>query len=51
MKKCKLYMQVFNSSQKIVDKGGVVMYDVHFVDDKKIDEKEWEILSGLKNLR
>lgn len=38
-------------TQKIVDKGGVVMYDVHFVDDKKIDAKEWEILSALKNLR
>lgn len=38
-------------TQSIVDKGGVVMYDVKFVDDKHIDENQFRILSSLKQLK
>ena len=38
-------------TQKIVDIGGVVMYDVNFVDDRYIDAEQYKILSALKNLR
>ena len=37
-------------TQKTVDKGGVVMYDVRFNDDALIEPKQFEILSALKGL-
>lgn len=42
---------ILDYTQKIADNGGVVMYDVNFVNDKYIDSEQYGILSALKSLK